>query len=91
MMNSFAIDKTPADVLLELAEKTRNLRKARKMTQLDLAKRANVSLGSYKRFEHTGQVSLDALLRIAFILGRLEDFESVFKPTPAIPDVKLFL
>lgn len=90
-MSSFTIDKTPADVLRELADKTRRLRKERKLTQLELAKRANVSLGSYKRFEHSGQVSLDALLRIAFILGRLEDFDTLFKPAPPLPDVKLFL
>ena len=90
-MSSFSIEKTPTDVLLELAEKVRKLRKDQKLTQLELAKRANVSLGSYKRFEHTGQVSLDALLRIAFILRRLDDFETVFKPSSTVPDIKLFL
>lgn len=90
-MSSFSIEKTPTDVLLELAEKVRKLRKDQKLTQLELAKRANVSLGSYKRFEHTGHVSLDALLRIAFILGRLDDFETVFKPSSTVPDIKQFL
>lgn len=91
IMSSFSIEKTPTDVLLELAEKVRKLRKDQKLTQLELAKRANVSLGSYKRFEHTGHVSLDALLRIAFILGRLDDFETVFKPSSTVPDIKQFL
>jgi hypothetical protein len=39
-----------------------------------------VSLGSLKRFESTGQVSLESLLKLAEILDRLEDFEWVLKP-----------
>jgi len=36
-----------------------------------------VSLGSLKRFEQSGEVSLRSLLRIAFVLECLEDFEKV--------------
>jgi hypothetical protein len=37
-----------------------------------------VSLGSIKRFEKTGEISLKSLLNIALVLRRLEDFENVF-------------
>lgn len=49
------------------------------MSQADLSKRANLSLGSLKRFEQTDQVSLESLLKIAFILGHLEDFDLLFQ------------
>jgi transcriptional regulator with XRE-family HTH domain len=91
ILNPFSIDKVPSDVLVELAKKTRHLRKEKKLSQQELAKRANVSLGSYKRFERTGQISLESLLNIAFILGRMNDFDSIFTPEDQKPDEKLFL
>ena len=78
-MNPFSIDKNPTDIQKELAQRTRTLRKEHKMSQSELAQRANVSLGSYKRFETSGHISLDSLLKIAFILGKLNDFETVFQ------------
>ena len=90
-MNPFTIDKTPQDVLVELARKTRILRKEKKLSQQELATKANVSLGSYKRFERTGQVALDSFIRIAFILGRLDDFDALLKVEAQKPTEKLFL
>jgi transcriptional regulator with XRE-family HTH domain len=89
-MNPFSIDKNPTDILKELAQRTRTLRKELKMSQNELAQRANVSLGSYKRFETSGNVSLDSLLKIAFILGKLDDFETVFQSNKNKDIEKLF-
>ena len=89
-MNLFSIEKNPTDIRKELAQRTRILRKERKMSQSELAQRANVSLGSYKRFESSGQISLDSLLKIAFILGKLNDFETVFQPNKHKDIEKLF-
>ena len=50
-MNPFSIDKNPTDLLKDHANRIRTLRKEYKMSQSELARRANVSLGSYKRFE----------------------------------------
>ncbi|NBW59642.1 MAG: XRE family transcriptional regulator [Crocinitomicaceae bacterium] len=89
-MNPFSIDKNPTDILKELAQRTRTLRKEHKMSQSELAQRANVSLGSYKRFETSGHISLDSLLKIAFILGKLNDFETVFQSNKNKDLEKLF-
>jgi transcriptional regulator with XRE-family HTH domain len=89
-MNPFSIDKNPTDILKELAQRTRALRKEYKMSQSELAQRANVSLGSYKRFETSGHISLDSLLKIAFILGKLNDFETVFQSNKNKDLEKLF-
>ncbi len=89
-MNRYSIDKNPTDVRKELAQRTRTLRKEIKMSQSELAQRANVSLGSYKRFESSGQISLDSLLKIAFILGKLADFELLFLPNKNKDIKKLF-
>jgi transcriptional regulator with XRE-family HTH domain len=90
-LNPFSIDKTPQVVLVELARKTRLLRKEKKLSQQELATKANVSLGSYKRFERTGQVALDSFIRIAFILGRLDDFDALLKVGAQKPSEKHFL
>ncbi len=90
IMNPFSIDKNPTDILKELAQRTRTLRKELKMSQSELAQRANVSLGSYKRFETSGHVSLDSLLKIAFILGKMDDFETVFQSNKNKDLEKLF-
>lgn len=77
-MDRFSLNKLPSDILFEIAERHRNLRKKLKLSQTELAQRSGVSLGSIKRFESTGQISLASLLKIAHLLGRLEDFNQVF-------------
>jgi transcriptional regulator with XRE-family HTH domain len=89
-MNPYSLSKYPSDVLIELAQKAKKLRKSKKMSQVDLSKRANLSLGSLKRFEQTGQISLESLLKIAFILGRLEEFDLLLKRNEMEEIEKLF-
>lgn len=90
-MNPYSIDKTPKDVLLEIAQRIKVLRKQKKYTQKEMAYRSNVSLGSYKRFETTGQISFESLLQIAFILNRLEEFDGIFVKSNIEDIKKLFL
>jgi len=71
------LSKTPQDIMSELKERCKARRKAFSYTQQELATRSGVSLGSLKRFEQSGQISLESLLRIAFVLECLEDFEKV--------------
>lgn len=51
------------------------------LTQADLATRSGVPLGTLKRFEQRGEVSLGALLRLAECLDCLEELAQSF---PAI-------
>ena len=79
-MNKYSVEKLPSDIQLDIAQKHKRLRKQLKLTQSELAGRSGVSLGSLKRFETKGQISLESLLKLAQILNRLSDFEDVFKP-----------
>ena len=75
----------------ELVSKTQQLRKDRGVSQLELAKRSGVSFGSIKRFETTGQISLESLLKLAYFFDRLDDFTSVFQTDPDLKTIeKLF-
>ena len=79
MRNDLNVLKTPYDISQEIAEKAKAKRKLLKLTQATLAERSGVSLGSIKRFERTGEVSLSHLLKIAMVLGCLGDFSELFR------------
>ena len=70
--------KTPKEILLEIAERAKNNRLAQNLTQEGLSLRANVSLGSLKRFERTGKISFESLIKIAFALNCLDALENLF-------------
>ncbi len=90
-MGKFGIDKKPSDILEDLALKHKTLRKQSGLTQGELARRSGVSLGSIKRFELSGQISLESLLKLAQILNRINDFELILKPTENLKEIdKLF-
>ena len=65
---------TPASVMQALKENFKSRRLSFDLTQEGLANKSGVSLGSLKRFESTGQISLESLLKLAFILECLDDF-----------------
>jgi transcriptional regulator with XRE-family HTH domain len=66
--------ETPISVARALAERTRALRLQMAWTRRTLAQRSGVTEASLKRFETSGAASLELLLRVAFALGRMEDF-----------------
>ena len=71
------LPKNPSDIMQELKAKFRQRRKDLGYTQKELSIRSGVSLGSLKRFESSGQISLESLLRLAVIIECLEDFEGI--------------
>ena len=67
--------KTWTEINNDIAQKIVRLRKRKKITQKQLAARSGVSLGSLKRFEQSGEISLQSLTKIAIALdveGELE-------------------
>ena len=62
-----------------VAECFRNARRAAKISQMTMAGRSGVSLGSIKRFEQTGEISLSSLIKLALVLGYEEDFNDLFR------------
>lgn len=76
----YSLEQSPLEVCKSLAQKHKLLRKILRLSQAELAERSGVSLGSLKRFENTGKISLESLLQLAHLIGRLKDFENVFQP-----------
>lgn len=79
MNKEFFILKTPYEISHDIAERAKAKRRLMRMSQQKLADRSGVSLGSVKRFEQTGEISLSSLLKIAMVLDCLKDFEKLFE------------
>ncbi len=69
---------TPADVMLQTAQRAKALRLAQNITQQELADKVGIAVGTVKRFEKTGEIQFNHLLRIALVLGKLDDFSNIF-------------
>ena len=70
--------KSPNDINIDIAKKVSARRKEKQITQEQLSVKSDVSYGSIKRFERTGEISLSSLIKIAFALGMENDFELLF-------------
>ena len=74
---------TAADAREAIRLAARSRRIALSLTQADLAARSGVPLGTLKRFERMGEVSLSTLLALAEALDALEAFDGLFPPVEA--------
>ncbi|PHU36591.1 MULTISPECIES: helix-turn-helix domain-containing protein [Pseudobutyrivibrio] len=74
--------KTWNEINKEIAGNVRQLRKRKKITQNELAKKSGVSFASIKRFEQTGEISLQSLTKIAIALNVEDELETLFTSVP---------
>lgn len=84
----YGLNKKPADWMQEMAKRHKMLRKLAGFTQSELARRSGVSLGSLKRFETSGQISIQSLFLLIDVLGRLDDFDTILKPIENIKEIE---
>ena len=74
--------ETAEELDLKLAQRVRNIRKRRSISQEKLASMSGVSYGSVKRFESTGQISLLSLTKIAMALDVADELRNIFSEVP---------
>ena len=74
--------KTWTEINNDIAQKIVRLRKRKKITQKQLAATSGVSLGSLKRFEQIGEISLQSLTKIAIALDVEGELENLFENVP---------
>lgn len=72
----------PHDMAIHMAKRAQAKRLSLNFSQRTLAEHSGVSYGVLKKFERTGQISLESLLKVALVLGSLEEFNELFKPLP---------
>lgn len=64
-----------------ISRKVKAIRKDQKLTQKMLSEKSGVAYATLVKFENTGVISLESLLKICNALGRLNEFESILTPT----------
>ncbi len=70
----------PPELCKLVGERARQLRLADGQRQADLAAAAGVTLSTLKRFEGSGQVGFETVVRIALALGAGRGFADLFPP-----------
>jgi len=73
---------SPHDVAEQIAKLAQAKRLSFNLSQRSLSERSGVSFGVIKKFERTGKISLESLLKIALVLDCLKEFAVLFKPIP---------
>lgn len=69
---------TPNEIQMNIANNLKRKRKEAKLTQEQLSIKANISLGSLKRFENKGEISLKSLIKLAIALKCEEELCFLF-------------
>lgn len=69
---------TPGEIEKNIVKNIKARRKKLKLSQVKLSEKSGVSLGSVKRFEQTGEISLRSLIKIAIALDCEEDLNQLF-------------
>jgi transcriptional regulator with XRE-family HTH domain len=80
---------TPQEMQTIIAQQVRTLRLALNLSQQTLSEKTGVSYGTLKKFEQTGQISLSALLKLAVVLGKMDNFKQLFVPSPTTTALSL--
>ena len=74
--------ETAEELDMKLAQRVRNIRRRRKISQEELSRMSGVSYGSIKRFEASGQISLISLTKIAMALEIADELRTIFTQVP---------
>lgn len=75
---------TPFEVSQILAKSFRGKRLSLNLSQQTLSKTSGVSYSVIKKFELSGKISLESLLKIAAALGGLKYFAEIFEQKSAL-------
>jgi len=67
------------EVALELASRLKKRRLAQNLTQAGLSRRSGVPLGTLKKFERSGQISLTSFIRLAIALQDERALENLLR------------
>ena len=74
--------ETAEELDQKMAQRIRNIRRRRSISQEKLAEMSGVSYGSIKRFEMSGQISLISLTKIAIALDLADELRNLFTQAP---------
>lgn len=68
---------TPSDMMQQIAERFHQRRLSLSLSREGLAARSGVNASSLKRFERSGKIAFESLLKLALTLDLLNDFDAI--------------
>ena len=74
--------RTWKEIDTDIAKRMIRLRKRKKLSQRELSAKSGVSLGSLKRFEQSGEISLQSFTKLAIALGVEDELDNLFTEVP---------
>ena len=74
--------ETAEELDMKLAQRVRNIRRRRKISQEELSRMSGVSYGSVKRFEATGKISVLTLTNLAMEMDMADELRELFTQVP---------
>lgn len=80
LLDSYTLDN-PEDVAKEVAENFRKRRVERNITRQHIAERSGVPISTVARFERTGLIAFESLIKLAMALGYIADIRNLFSTT----------
>ena len=80
---------TPFETAQALAKSAREKRLSLNLSQKSLSDSSGVSYSVIKKFELTGKISLESLLKIAAALNCLDGFSKIFKSDISLEEISL--
>ncbi len=72
------IFETTEEIILDVAKRFKKIRKSKNISQQQLSLMSNVSYGTIKRFETTGEISLHSLTMLCTALDITENILNLF-------------
>ena len=83
--------KTPNEMAVSAAERFREIRRQKKITIKELCERSGVPNSTIRRFEHTGEISFMAFVKLSSAIGADRDIENLFaRPVPSTIEEVLY-
>lgn len=70
--------KTVKDICQSIAIRVKSRRLEMNLTQNGLSARSGVNIETYRKFERKGEISLQNLVKIAFVMDVTTDFDTIF-------------
>ncbi len=74
-----------------MAKRAQEKRLSLNLSQKTLSQRSGVSYGTLKKFERTGKISLESLLKIAFVLDAWVPLQTLFSVEDKPPSLDALL
>ncbi len=76
---------TPQELSATLALRFKTRRLAYGWSREELGKRSGVAVATLRYFEDTGKIAFERLLKLAFALGIMDEFEKIAEAPAVIP------